>query len=86
MDDEDGEFWVGIIIKEENVIEVNKLFELIATDLKSAVKVIYGDKRQGEIKDSFASVDKAKNLLGYKPMVSLEDGIKKSITWYKNNR
>ena len=65
---------------------LNKLFELIATDLKSAVKVIYGDKRQGEIKDSFASVDKAKNLLGYKPMVSLEDGIKKSITWYKNNR
>ena len=64
---------------------LNKLFELIATDLKSAVKVIYGDKRKGEIKDSFASIDKAKNLLGYKPTVSLEDGIKKSITWYKNN-
>ncbi len=64
---------------------LNKLFELIATDLKSAVKVIYGDKRNGEIKDSFASIDKAKNLLGYKPTVSLEEGIKKSITWYKNN-
>ena len=65
---------------------LNKLFELIATDLKSDVKVIYGDKRKGEIKDSFASVDKAKNLMGYKPLVSLEDGIKKSIAWYKNNR
>ena len=65
---------------------LNKLFELIATDLHSAIKVIYGDKRKGEIKDSFASIDKAKNLLGYKPTISLEDGIKKSITWYKNNR
>jgi UDP-N-acetylglucosamine 4-epimerase len=64
---------------------LNKLFELIATDLNSNVKVIYGDKRKGEIKDSFASIDKAKNLLAYKPTVSLEDGIKKSITWYKNN-
>jgi len=64
---------------------LNKLFELIATDLKLDTKVIYGDKRPGEIKDSFASIDKAKNLLGYKPLVSLEEGIKKSIVWYKEN-
>ena len=64
---------------------LNKLFELIAKDLSSDVKVIYGDKRAGEIKDSFASVEKAKNLMGYKPMVSLEEGIRKSIIWYKNN-
>ena len=64
---------------------LNKLFELIATELSSDVNVIYGDKRIGEIKDSFASIDKAKKLLDYNPLVSLEDGIKKSITWYKNN-
>ncbi|MEO8760682.1 MAG: SDR family oxidoreductase [Bacteroidia bacterium] len=64
---------------------LNKLFNLIATDLSSSVKVTYGDKRAGEIKDSFASIDKAKNLLRYNPSVSLEEGIKKSITWYKNN-
>jgi len=64
---------------------LNKLFELIATDLKLDTKVIYGDKRPGEIKDSFASIEKAKNLLGYKPLVSLEEGIKKSIVWYKEN-
>ena len=64
---------------------LNKLFELIATDLKLDTKVIYGDKRPGQIKDSFASIEKAKNLLGYKPLVSLEEGIKKSIVWYKEN-
>jgi UDP-N-acetylglucosamine 4-epimerase len=64
---------------------LNKLFELIATDLQSDVKVTYGDKRPGEIKDSFASIDKAKNLMGYNPKVSLEEGIKKSIVWYKEN-
>ena len=64
---------------------LNKLFELIAANLGSDIKVIYGDKRLGEIKDSFASIEKAKNLLGYKPTISLEEGIKKSIVWYKKS-
>lgn len=64
---------------------LNKLFELIATELSSGIKVMYGDKRPGEIKDSFASIKKAKNLLQYKPLISLEEGIKKTLTWYKNN-
>jgi UDP-N-acetylglucosamine 4-epimerase len=64
---------------------LNKLFELIATNLSSSVKVIYGDKRPGEIKDSFASIEKAKSLLHYNPLVSLEEGIQKTITWYKTN-
>jgi UDP-N-acetylglucosamine 4-epimerase len=62
---------------------LNKLFELIAKELSSDVKVIYGDKRPGEIKDSFASINKAKNLLSYKPSISLEEGIQKTISWYK---
>ncbi|HEX7415331.1 MAG TPA: SDR family oxidoreductase [Bacteroidia bacterium] len=64
---------------------LNKLFELIAKNLTSDVKVIYGANRRGEIKDSFASIDKAKKLLNYKPLIDLEEGIKKTIAWYKNN-
>ena len=62
---------------------LNRLYELIAKDLGSDVKVTYGDKRPGEIKDSFASIEKAKTKLGYKPSVSLEEGIQKTISWYK---
>ena len=62
---------------------LNKLYELIAGNLHSAIPVSYGEKRPGEIKDSFASIEKAKNLLGYKPAVSLEEGIKRTIEWYK---
>ena len=31
------------------------------------------------------SLDKAKRLLGYKPQVSLQEGIRRTIKWYKNN-
>ncbi len=64
---------------------LNRLYNLIKEYLLSDIKVIYGEKRAGEIKDSYASIDKATNLLGYKPTVRLEEGIKRSIIWYKAN-
>ncbi|MHB8260637.1 MAG: SDR family oxidoreductase [Bacteroidia bacterium] len=62
---------------------LNKLVELIAKNLDSNAKVIYGANRLGEIKDSFASIDKAKKLLNYKPLIDLEEGIKKTIAWQR---
>jgi nucleoside-diphosphate-sugar epimerase len=32
------------------------------------------------------SIDKAKKILGYKPLVSLEDGLKRTLDWVKNNK
>jgi Nucleoside-diphosphate-sugar epimerases len=44
---------------------------------------IYGPDRVGDIKHSNASIEKAKKLLGYAPSFSFQDGIKESISWYK---
>jgi Nucleoside-diphosphate-sugar epimerases len=41
--------------------------------------------RQGDIPHSLASIDKAKQLLGYNPQYSLKEGIKEAINWYWNN-
>lgn len=34
---------------------------------------------------TWANIDKAKNLLGWSPKVTLEEGIKRTIDWYKEN-
>ena len=39
-----------------------------------------------EIQDQYLASDKAKKVLGWAPKVSFEDGIKKTIDWYTNNR
>jgi UDP-N-acetylglucosamine 4-epimerase len=62
---------------------VNDLFSMIKTGLKSTVEASHQPPRVGEIKDSFANIDKAKNFLQYLPSVSLEKGIALSIEWYK---
>ena len=43
------------------------------------------DDLKGDIKNSLANISKAKQLLGYQPLVNLQDGMQITINWYKNN-
>lgn len=49
------------------------------------VEVLYGPNRTGDIPHSLASIDKAKNLLGYEPKYSMRNGLKESVKWYWEN-
>lgn len=49
------------------------------------VEVIYGPNRQGDIPHSLASVDKAKQLLNYKPSHAIRKGLKDAVDWYWEN-
>lgn len=59
---------------------------LSAFDAKIAdVPVIYGPNRAGDIPHSLASIDKAKELLGYDPQFSIQNGLKEAVKWYWQN-
>ena len=59
---------------------------LSAFDEKIAnVATIYGPIRQGDVPHSLASIDKAKELLGYNPKFDIKTGLKEAVTWYWNN-
>ena len=64
---------------------LNQLFELVKTNLQSALVPEYKPERKGDIKNSLANINKAKQLLGYKPLVNLELGMVLTIDWYKVN-
>jgi UDP-N-acetylglucosamine 4-epimerase len=49
------------------------------------VDVIHGPNRAGDIPHSLASIDKGKELLGYEPKYSLQEGLKIAVDWYWNN-
>ena len=49
------------------------------------VQVIHGPNRAGDIPHSLASIDKARNNLGYNPQYSIEQGIKEAVSWYFHN-
>lgn len=49
------------------------------------VPIIHGPNRAGDIPHSLASIDKAKELLGYNPPFSMQSGLKEAVTWYWNH-
>ena len=59
---------------------------LVQFDSKIAeVEVQYGPNRAGDIPHSLASIEKAKNNLGYNPKYSIAQGIKEAVSWYFEN-
>jgi UDP-N-acetylglucosamine 4-epimerase len=49
------------------------------------VPVVYGPNRVGDIPHSLASIEKAKQLLGYHPKFSFQEGLKEAVAWYWKN-
>src|SRR5687768_3390011 len=65
-------------------ISLNTLFETMRDVVGSRLEVKYGPTRHGDVKDSLADITRARALLGYEPSVSLEEGLKKTLEWYRN--
>jgi len=60
-------------------ISLNVLWEELKTLSGKNINPIYGPTRKGDVRDSLANIDKARNLLGYNPLFSVADGLK--VTW-----
>ena len=51
--------------------------------LKIKAKKNYLPMQPGDMKKTWANADLLNKLTGYKPKVSLEDGVKNFVQWYK---
>lgn len=43
-------------------------------------------EQPGDVRKTYASIDKAKRLLGWEPTTNLDQGLKKFMSWFKENR
>jgi nucleoside-diphosphate-sugar epimerase len=43
----------------------------------------YGPERAGDVKHSLADLTRAQKHLGYQPRVSFEDGLRRTVDWYR---
>jgi nucleoside-diphosphate-sugar epimerase len=64
-------------------ISLNQLFYAMRDIVGGALEPTYGESRQGDVRDSQADIRKAKALLGYEPTVSFEEGLARTIAWYR---
>jgi nucleoside-diphosphate-sugar epimerase len=67
-------------------ISLNELFSVMKKIVGATVDPIYAELRQGDVRDSQADIRKAKRILGYEPTVSFEEGLKRTIEWYRTTQ
>ena len=64
-------------------VTVNELAHHLMDLLSVSVDIKYENPRPGDIKHSLADITKAQDLLGYDPPVSIQEGLKETVTWFQ---
>ncbi|WOD43356.1 SDR family oxidoreductase [Hwangdonia lutea] len=70
------------------LLELATLLKAYLSEYDAAINDIeikHRDNRIGDIPHSLASIDKAKQLLGYNPKYNISDGLKEAVRWYWEN-
>ncbi|MBI3646752.1 MAG: SDR family oxidoreductase [Acidobacteriales bacterium] len=63
---------------------LNQTFELLKPLTGYTGTVKYGPERGGDIKHSLADITLAQKHLGYKPLVNFEEGLRRTVEWYRS--
>jgi UDP-N-acetylglucosamine/UDP-N-acetyl-alpha-D-glucosaminouronate 4-epimerase len=67
-------------------ISLNTLFNTVRQLVGTNVEPLYGEPRAGDVKDSQADISKARRVLGYEPSVTFEEGLEKTVAWYRTSQ
>jgi UDP-glucose 4-epimerase len=66
-----------------NRVTVSGLLNIMGALLEREVTPTYADPRPADIRHSLAEVTKAQEVLGYRPRVSIQQGLIKTLAWYR---
>jgi nucleoside-diphosphate-sugar epimerase len=69
-----------------NPVSLNTIIEKLETLIGKKAKIDYKPFHIADLMETWADIEKAKNLLGWEPKVSLDEGLEKSVSWYMQNR
>ena len=64
---------------------LNETIRLLNAIFEKEAKPRYEPPRPGDIRRSRADISRARKILGYEPRVSFEEGLRKSVEWYRAN-
>jgi UDP-glucose 4-epimerase len=68
-------------------VKINDLFKILQkTTGKNEIQPEYSVPKKCEIRESCGDISKAKSVLGFKPMVSIEEGLKKLAESWKHSK
>ncbi len=69
-----------------NPVSLNTIISKLEELLGKKAKIDHKPFHVADLMETWADISKAKNLLGWEPQVSLDEGLEKSVQWYMDNQ
>jgi UDP-glucose 4-epimerase len=64
---------------------LKQLVSMLSDIIGVAVEPIYGDPREGDVRDSQADCALAQEVLNYQPRISFQEGLRRTVDWYRQS-
>jgi UDP-glucose 4-epimerase len=65
-------------------VDLNETFRVLKKIIAYPGDVKYAPERAGDVKHSLADLTQAEKHLGYKPKIDFEEGLRRTIEWYRS--
>jgi UDP-glucuronate 4-epimerase len=69
-----------------NPVSLNAIISKLEELLGKKAKIDHKPFHVADLMETWADISKAKNLLGWEPQVSLDEGLEQSVQWYMDNQ
>jgi UDP-glucose 4-epimerase len=64
---------------------VNEIFRALKVILRSEIREVHGPAKLGEVRQTYLNSEKVRRLLGWSPLVTLEEGLKSTAEYFQRN-
>ncbi len=83
---EDSAFGRAYNVAAGSLTTVNELFKLISQETGVLMNPDYQPSRDGDVRGNASNTELAASVLGYYPRVDIEEGIRRTVEWYRANK
>ena len=73
----------AINVATEGRVSLNQLLRVLQQIVGTHLQPTYEEFRVGDVRDSQASIAKARSILGYEPIVPFEEGLRRTVEWFR---
>jgi len=70
----------------KNPVQLKEIISKIEKLLGKKAKIEYKPFHKADMKETWADIEKAEKLLGWKPEINVDEGLKRTVNWYLENK
>ncbi|MGM0095930.1 UDP-glucuronate 4-epimerase [Enterococcus sp. DIV1083b] len=82
--DKKNEYYKILNIGNNSPVALKKFVRILEKHIGKEAVIEYKEMQKGDVEKTFADTEKLEKITGFKPLTSLDDGLKKFVDWYKD--